>query len=360
MTSVFDRLEKVEDRFEEVHNLLADPEVHSNPDKLREYGQEIAELEDIVTAYREYRSVRQELESTRQMLIETQDDDLYAMAQEEIARLQPEVEQKYERLKLLLLPQDPRDKKNTIIEIRSGEGGEEAALFAADLYRMYSRYAVLEDWETDVLSTNGTGIGGFSKIIFEIKGKGAYSRMKYESGVHRVQRVPSTEANGRIHTSTATVAVLPEVDDIEVHINPDDIELEFFRASGHGGQNVQKNSTAVRITHKPSGIVIVCQDERSQLQNRMRAMTILRAKLFEMEEARQQAELTASRRDQVGRGERAEKVRTYNYPQNRLTDHRINLTLYQLDRIMEGNLDDLLNALALADQTERLEAAGLN
>ncbi|MBI3943560.1 MAG: peptide chain release factor 1 [Chloroflexi bacterium] len=360
MTSVLDRLEKVEDRYEEIHHLLADPEVHSDPDKLREYGQEIAELEDIVTAYREYRSALQELESTRQMLVETQDDDLYALAQEEIARLEPEVAQKYETLKLLLLPQDSRDKKNVIIEIRSGEGGEEAALFAADLYRMYARYAALQGWETDVLTTNETGIGGFSKIIFEIKGKGAYSRMKYESGVHRVQRVPSTEASGRIHTSTATVAVLPEVDDIEVHISPDDIELEFFRASGHGGQNVQKNSTAVRITHKPSGIVVACQDERSQLQNRLRAMTILRAKLYEMEENKQLAEVTASRRDQVGRGERAEKVRTYNYPQNRITDHRINLTLYQLDRIMEGNLDDLLNALALADQTERLEAAGLS
>jgi len=358
---MLDKLALVEQRYEELNKLLADPEVVVNPERVREYAQEQAEIEEVVQTYRAYRALQQQVTSTRALVEDSvEDEELRELAREELAELTARTGQVYEELKRLLLPKDPRDEKNVIVEIRAGTGGEEAALFAADLFRMYSRYAERHRWSVDVLSTNDTGIGGFKEIIFEVKGRGAYSRLKYESGVHRVQRVPETEASGRIHTSTATVAVLPVVDEVDIHINPEDIKMDVFRAGGHGGQNVQKTSTAVRLTHIPTGIVVTCQDERSQVQNRARAMSVLRAKLYEIEEQKRQAEVTAARRSQVGSGERAEKIRTYNFPQNRVTDHRLNKTLYQLETVLDGDLEEFIDELATTDQAERLQAVGLS
>jgi peptide chain release factor 1 len=289
-------------------------------------------------------------------LLEGEDGELRPLAEAEIAELQPRLEQLEGEIKNMLLPRDPRDERNVIVEIRAGTGGDEAALFAADLFRLYSRYAEARRWGVEVLSTNEIGIGGYKEIIFEIKGKGAYSRLKYESGVHRVQRIPVTESSGRIHTSTATVAVLAEVDEVEVNIPESDIRMDVFRSSSAGGQNVQKNATAVRITHFPSGIVVACQDERSQLQNRLRAMSILRAKLYEIEEEKRRAEIDENRRLQVGSAERAEKIRTYNYPQSRVTDHRIGLSSYNLAAVMEGAIDQFIDELATRDEAERLAA----
>lgn len=358
---MLDKLALVEQRYEELNKLLADPEVVVNPDRVREYAQEQAEIEAVVQKYRAYREIQHQVASTQALVEDSvEDEELRELAREELADLTARTEQVYEELKRLLLPKDPRDEKNVIVEIRAGTGGEEAALFAADLFRMYSRYAERQRWSVDVLSTNDTGIGGFKEIIFEVKGRGAYSRLKYESGVHRVQRVPETEASGRIHTSTATVAVLPEVDEVDIHINPDDIKMDVFRAGGHGGQNVQKTSTAVRLTHIPTGLVVACQDERSQVQNRARAMSVLRAKIYAIEEQKRQAEVTKARRTQVGSGERAEKIRTYNFPQNRITDHRINKTLYQLETVLDGDLEEFIDELATTDQAERLQAAGLS
>jgi peptide chain release factor 1 len=278
----------------------------------------------------------------------------------ELADLEPKVEPIENRIKSLLLPKDPRDSKNVIVEIRAGAGGDEAGIFAADLYRMYTRYAERLNWKTEILSMNDTGVGGFKEVTFEIKGKGAFSRLKHESGVHRVQRVPATESQGRIHTSTATVAVLAQVDDVEIDIPDKDIEIEVFKSAGAGGQSVQKNATAVRIRHLPTGMVVSCQDERSQLQNKMRAMGILRARLFEMEQEKQNAEIAEERRSQVGSGDRSEKIRTYNYPQSRITDHRIGYTSHNLSGMMDGDLDDLLDELATVFEAEKLAAAGLN
>jgi len=352
---MFEKLETVEARYEELNQLMADPQVVTNPDRLREYSQEAAGLEELVQAYRYFRQVRDQLAETRAMLGDGLDDEMRALVEDEIEALQEREAEFSDRLELLLLPKDPNDERDVIVEIRAGTGGDEAGLFAADLFRMYARYAERRGWRTQVLTSHSTGIGGFKEIIFEVEGRGAYSHLKYESGVHRVQRVPETEASGRIHTSTATVAVLPEMEDVEVHIDPNDLRVDVFRSQGAGGQSVNTTDSAVRITYLPTGMVVTCQDERSQLQNRLRAMAILRSRLYEMEQERLVEEQGAARRSQVGSGERSEKIRTYNFPQNRVTDHRIGFTSHQLESILEGDLDDLIQNLITADQAAKLK-----
>lgn len=355
---MLEKLASIEARYEELNRLLADPEVSTDPEKVRTYAQEQAELDELVQKYRRYKDTQEELNKTREMLHGDLDEDMEDLVREEIEDLEREAEQLREELKLLLLPRDPNDDRDVILEVRAGTGGEEAALFAADLARMYMKYAESQGWKTSIISQHETGIGGYKEIILEVKGKGAYSRLKYESGVHRVQRVPSTEASGRIHTSTATVAVLPEVDEIDVEINPSDLRIDVFRSQGHGGQSVNTTDSAVRITHLPTGIVVSCQDERSQLQNRARAMSVLRARLYAIEEERQREAVIESRRSQVGTGERSEKVRTYNFPQNRVTDHRIGLTSHRLEAILEGDIQEFIDELATTEQAKRLQAAG--
>ena len=314
-------------------------------------------MEETVVLYDEYRAVNQQLEETRTILHESREEDIKALAHEEMESLQARKEQLEEQLRLALLPKDRNDDKDVIVEIRAGTGGEEAALFAGDLYRMYARYAQLKGWTVDVIDSNPTGIGGFKEVIFGVKGRGAFSRLKHESGGHRVQRVPTTETGGRIHTSAATVAVLPEAEEIEVDIDPNDLRIDIFHAGGHGGQNVQKVATAVRIIHIPTGIVAICQDERSQLKNKQRAMGVLRARILDREISRQQEEMAADRRSQVGTGDRSDKVRTYNFPQNRVTDHRIGITSYNLERILLGELDDFIDGLAAQEQARLLQEA---
>ncbi|MFN2218932.1 MAG: peptide chain release factor 1 [Anaerolineae bacterium] len=355
---MLDKVKLVEERYEELNQLMADPEVVTDHVKVTEYAQEQAEIADLVQAYRRYEALGQELADTR-VLAELEDDaDMHDMAEQEIARIEGEMDTLYDRMRLLLLPKDPADEKNVIMEIRAGAGGDEAGIFAADLYRMYTRYAETQGWKTEILSSNSTGVGGFKEVVFQIKGKGAYSRLKYESGVHRVQRVPVTESQGRIHTSTATVAVLPEIDDVEIEISPADLDITAYISSGPGGQHMQKNATAVRIVHLPTDTIVTCESERSQTQNRERAMAVLRARLYEAERQAQLEERGEERRLQVGSGERSEKIRTYNYPQNRLTDHRIGLTLYRLETIVDGDLDEIIDELATTDQAERLQAIG--
>jgi len=348
------QLESVEGRYEELNNLLADPAIASDYVKTTEYAQERADLEEIVSLYRRYRQVQQELRDTRSLLKEDLSPEMAELAQEEIESLEAETEKLENQLRTLLLPKDPNDEKNVIVEIRAGTGGEEAALFAGDLYRMYTRYAEQQGWKTQILSSNQTGIGGFKEVIFLVAGKGAYSQLKYESGVHRVQRVPVTESSGRIHTSAATVAILPEIDEVEVNIAPEDLRIDVYRSAGHGGQSVNTTDSAVRITHLPTGLVVTCQDERSQLQNKLRAMAILRARLYDMEQSKQDEQLEQARRSQVRSGDRSEKIRTYNFPQNRVTDHRIGLTSHRLEAILDGDLDELVDELAAADQAEVL------
>ena len=351
---MLDKLFGIEERYNELNNLLL--EVGNDYQKAAELGIERAELEPIIAKARQYHQVLDHMEEARQVLDSEEDQDLQMLAEAEILDLEPQIEALENEIKNMLLPNDPRDSRNVILEFRAGAGGDEAAIFAADLFRMYTRYAEGRRWHVEVLSTNEIGIGGLKEIIFLVKGKGAYSRLKYESGVHRVQRVPVTESQGRIHTSTATVAVLAEVDDVEINIPESDIKVDVYKSAGAGGQNVQKNATAVRITHLPTGIVVACQDERSQLQNRMRAMSILKARLYEIEEERRRAERDQDRRSQVGAGDRSEKIRTYNYPQSRVTDHRIGLSSYNLPVVMEGGIDMFIDELATREESVRLAA----
>jgi peptide chain release factor 1 len=355
---MLDKLAGIAARYEELEQLMADPDVATDYAQVAEYAQERSSLQDIVEGYYVYRDVMEQIEAARDLL-DSDDPEMRQLAQDELADLQMRQTELEEQLRLMLLPKDPRDSKNVIMEIRAGAGGDEAGLFAADLFRMYTRYAEGQNWTVEVLSSNETGVGGFKEVVFMIEGRGAYSRLKYESGVHRVQRVPVTESQGRIHTSTATVAVLAEVDEVEVEIDEKDLEIDSYRAGGAGGQHVQKNDTAIRITHRPTGMVVQCQDERSKTQNLMRAMSILRARLYDMEQRRVQEEQDAARRSMVGSGERAEKIRTYNYPQSRVTDHRINLSSYNLPAVIDGDLDEFIDELATRDQAERLQHAGV-
>jgi peptide chain release factor 1 len=356
---MFESLINVEKRYDEIGGLMADPMASTDYELMVKLARERSELEEMVETYLRYKSAQRELDETRALLAEDdQDPELAALAGEEVERLEAAVEELTQTLQVMLLPTDPADAKNVIVEIRAGTGGDEAGLFAADLYRMYARWAEAQRYKVDVLSQNETGVGGFKEVIFSVRGERAYSRLKHESGVHRVQRVPVTESQGRIHTSTATVAVLPEMSEVEVQISPNDVRIDVFRAGGPGGQSVNTTDSAVRLTHLPTGLVISCQDEKSQLQNRARAMQILRARLYAMERERQLEEQTEARRSQVGTGERSEKVRTYNYPQNRVTDHRIGLTLHRLDSVLEGDLGELIDALAAAEQAEKLARLG--
>ncbi len=350
---MIDKIAAIEARYEELGQLL---EQHATDyQAVAGYAKERSDLEEIVSKAQSYRQALKQIDEA-QTLVDSDDPELRELAQADLQSMQPLASRLEKELKNLLLPRDPRDDRNVIVEIRAGTGGDEAALFAADLFRMYSRYAERKSWSIEVISQSDIGIGGFKEIIFLVKGKGAYSRLKFESGVHRVQRVPVTEAQGRIHTSTVTVAVLAEVEEVDVQIPDSDIKMDVYRSAGAGGQNVQKNSTAVRITHLPTGIVVACQDERSQLQNRLRAMSILRARLYDMEMQKRQEELESTRRSQVGTGERSEKIRTYNYPQTRVTDHRINVSIYNLPSVMDGEIDPFIDELALREETERLSA----
>lgn len=354
---MFDKLENIVQRYDEVNRLLSDPAIIADQNKFRELGRELRTLELVVKKYEQYKKVKSDYDGSKELLDSVSDPEMKALAQEEYDTSKERLTKLEEELKLLLVPRDPNDDKNFIMEIRAGTGGDEAALFASDLYRMYTRFAERKQWKVELLDWNETGRGGFKEISFSVSGDGAYGLMKFESGVHRVQRVPETEAQGRVHTSAASVVVLPEVEDVEVTINPADLEFATYRSGGKGGQNVNKVETAVRITHKPTGIVVACQQERSQFQNRERAMKMLRAKIYEMKLTEQQTSVAAQRKSMVKTGDRSDKIRTYNFPQNRVTDHRIGLTLYNLSGIVDGDLDEMIEALRIADRTERLQNA---
>ena len=345
----------MEQRYREIDEKMARPEVATDINLLQELAQERAGLQDAVQLYRSFRTMDKNLDETRAMLAIETDDEMRAMAEQEIASLETAIEKTREKLRLALLPKDPNDEKDIIMEIRAGTGGDEAALFAADLYRMYTRYAQARRWKVELLSTSEAGRGGYREIIFEVQGKGAYSRLKYESGVHRVQRVPVTEAQGRIHTSTATVAVLPKAEEVDIEVRPEDLKVDVFHSGGAGGQNVNKVATAIRMTHLPTGIVVVCQDERSQLQNKTKALSVLRTRLYDIERQKQEDAITSQRRSQVGTGERSEKIRTYNFPQDRISDHRVNMNFHNLPGVMDGDLDEIIDALISWDQTRMLE-----
>lgn len=348
------KLKALEEDFLDIERRMSDPAVASDPKELQTLGKRRAQLEPVVEKYREYRATLAGIEEARELL-KSGDSDMEALARDELEALEPKIESFTDELKLLLLPQDPNDEKSVAVEIRAGTGGEEAALFAADLYRMYSRFCERQHWRMEVIDSNETGIGGYKEIAFRVDGDGAYSKLKFESGVHRVQRVPVTEASGRIHTSAATVAVLPEADDVEIEIRTEDLKIDTYRSSGAGGQHVNMTDSAVRITHIPTGLVVTCQDERSQIKNRAKAMTYLKTKLYDIELQKQASEQASERRGQIGSGDRSERIRTYNFPQNRITDHRINLTLYRLDAYLDGDLYEMMDAMTLADQTEKLQ-----
>lgn len=354
LEKLVEKLDRIVKRYDELNALLEQPEVAMNYARAQEVSKERASVERIVTLYREYRKIEKEVGETKALLEGEGDDELGAMARQELQSLDKRLQDLDRDIHVALVPSDPNDQKSVIVEIRAATGGDEAGLFAGDLYRMYSRYAALRGWQVEVVDSSESGIGSLKEIVFEVRGKGAYSRLKHESGVHRVQRVPETEASGRIHTSTATVAVLPEAEDVDIDINPSDLRIDIFHSGGHGGQNVQKVATAVRIVHLPTGIMAVCQDERSQLKNKTKAMRVLRSRLLDMEQRKQQEEITENRRAQVGSGERSEKIRTYNFPQNRVTDHRLEISVHNLPGFMEGELDPIIDQLISREQAEKL------
>ncbi len=355
---MFDRLDELEIKYETLSEAVNDPEIIADQAKWREMMKEHNDLTVIIEAYRAFKNARASVEEAKELLNDSSDEELRQLAKDELRDGQELLEKLSQELKILLLPKDPNDDKNVIVEIRGGAGGDEAALFAGSLFRMYAHYAESRRWKTELLSTNEIGLGGFKEVVFLINGKGAYSRLKYESGVHRVQRVPVTESNGRIHTSTVTVAVLPEAEDVDVDLNMNDVRVDVFRSSGNGGQSVNTTDSAVRVTHAPTGIVISCQDEKSQLKNKDKALKILRAKLYDLELERQKSQLSAERRSQVGTGDRSERIRTYNYPQGRVTDHRVSLTLYHLEAVLNGDLDEILDTCITYDQAKKLQGTG--
>lgn len=357
MNDVLDRLQAVENRYEKLNELLSDPEVISDTNKLREYSKEQSDIQETVEVYCEYKDVREQLKDAKAMLEEKLDAEMRDMVKEEVSELESQEKTLSERLKILLVPKDPNDDKNVIVEVRGAAGGDEAALFAGDLYRMYSRYAEVQGWKTEIIEASYTELGGYKEIIFMINGKGAFAKLKFENGAHRVQRVPETESGGRIHTSTATVAVLPEAEEVEIDIHEKDVRVDTFASSGPGGQSVNTTMSAVRLTHLPTGVVVSCQDEKSQIKNKEKAMKVLRARVYDKFRQEAQAEYDQNRKQAVGTGDRSERIRTYNFPQNRVTDHRIGLTIQKLDQILQGKLDDFINALVMEDQAQRMEAA---
>lgn len=351
---MFEKFQAAENRYDEINHRLSDPAVIANQDEYRKLMKEHAELEELVSKYGEYKKINKEVSDAREMLNEKLDKEFREMVEMELRETEEKLESVKKEMKILLLPKDPNDEKDVIVEIRGGAGGEEAALFAGVLFRMYTRYAERNRWKTEILDSNPTEIGGFKEVVFSIEGNGAYSRLKFESGVHRVQRIPSTEANGRVHTSTVTVAVLPEVEEVDVEINPNDLRIDTYRASGAGGQHINKTDSAIRITHLPTGLVVCCQDQRSQHKNKDKAMRVLRSKLYDIAQEQQSSEIAQERKSQVGTGDRSERIRTYNYPQGRVTDHRIGLTLYKIDDMLDGDIDEMLDALITTDQADRL------
>ncbi len=350
-----EKLEQLKQRYDELQELIADPDIHKDPKRYKELMQEHSHLSELVAAYAEYSETRQALAETRELVEQEQDPDMKAMAREELEKLEEKEQALLNQLKILLVPKDPLDGKDTIVEIRAGTGGDEASLFAADLYRMYSRFAEKNKWKMEVMDQSPTEVGGFKEIVFSVAGRNVYGNLKYESGVHRVQRVPTTESGGRIHTSAVTVAVLPEAEDTDIQLANEDLRIDVFRSSGPGGQSVNTTDSAVRITHIPTGTVVSCQDEKSQHKNKAKALRVLKARLYEAEELRKRQERDSARKNQIGSGDRSERIRTYNFPQNRVTDHRINLTLYKLDHVMEGDLDEAVEALKLTDREESLK-----
>lgn len=353
---MFDKLDFTVDKYEELAKKVSDSDIISDQPTWQKYMKEMGEMEPIVKEYKHYKDMKQELEDSKEIFEMEDDEELREMAREEIKELEAGIEKSQEELKILLLPKDPNDEKNVILEVRAGTGGDEAALFGGDLMRMYLRYAERRRWKTEIIDLNDTGIGGVKEAVIMIKGKGAYSRLKFESGVHRVQRVPETESSGRIHTSAASIAVLPEVDDVEVKIDPNDVRVDVYRASGNGGQCVNTTDSAVRLTHIPTGLVVTCQDEKSQIKNKDKAFKVLKARLYDLMLQEQNDKISAERRSQVGSGDRSERIRTYNFPQGRVTDHRINLTIYKLENFLDGDLDEIIDALITHDQAEKMKS----
>lgn len=351
---MFDKLDFILEKYEELSQKVSDPAIINNQPVWQKYVKEMGEMEPIVKKYREYKKAKSELVDAKEMLEES-DEEMRELAKIEISELEETIGQQEEDLKVLLLPKDPNDEKNVILEVRAGTGGEEAALFGSDLLRMYSRYAERKGWKTELMEINDTGLGGIKEAVMLIKGKGAYSRLKYESGAHRVQRVPETESSGRVHTSAATVAVLPEVDDVEVDLNPNDVRVDVYRASGNGGQCVNTTDSAVRLTHEPTGLVVTCQDEKSQIKNKDKAFKVLKSRLYDLKMQEQNDEISAQRKSQVGSGDRSERIRTYNFPQGRVSEHRTGVTLYKLDYILDGDLDEIIDGLITNDQAEKMK-----